>query len=98
MGQQILSDNRVTILQENCDPKVAEDKSLPYSAYLVEYKLDTKTRYDLVICSKQVDMFDHYYDHYRRDFVGWKQTEGRINPKLWRPPGSGNTNTKKKKR
>lgn len=79
-----MSDNRVTIIKENCDPKDAEDRSLPYSAYLVEYKLDTKTRYDIAMCAKQVDMFDHYYDHYRRDFVGWKQSEGRISPNLWK--------------
>lgn len=79
-----MSDNRVTIIKENCDPKDAEDRSLPYTAYLVEYKLDTKTRYDIAMCSKQVDMFDHYYDHYRRDFVGWKQSEGRISPNLWK--------------
>ena len=59
------------VIKENCDPKDAQDKSLPYTAYLVEYKLDTKTRYDLVMCGKAVDMFDHYYDNYRKDFVGW---------------------------
>jgi exonuclease V gamma subunit len=94
MGQQILSD-KVTILKENCDPKDAQDRSLPYTAYLVEYKLDTKTRYDLVIAQKAVDLFDHYYDNYRKDFVGWKQSEGRINPKLWQPPGAKQPKKKK---
>ena len=95
MGQQILSD-KVTILKENCDPKDAQDRSLPYTAYLVEYKLDTKTRFDLAIAQKAVDLFDHYYDRYRKDFVGWKQSEGRINPKLWNDP-TKKPPTKKKK-
>ena len=25
------------VLHEKCDPKLAEDKKLPYTAYLVEY-------------------------------------------------------------
>ena len=90
-----MSDNKVIILKENCDPKDAQDKSLPYTAYLVEYKLDTKTRFDLAIAQKAVDLFDHYYDHYRRDFVGWKQSEGRINPKLRKPPGAKQPKKKK---
>ena len=60
-----------------------------------EYKLDTKTRFDLAIAQKAVDLFDHYYDNYRQDFVGWKQSEGRINPKLWKPPGAKQPKKKK---
>ena len=89
--------DKITILKENCDPKDAQDKSLPYTAYLVEYKLDTKTRYDLVMCGKAVDMFDHYYDNYRKDFVGWKQSEGRVNPNLWNAKQQDPKNKKKKK-
>ena len=94
MGKQILND-KVTILKENCDPKDAQDRSLPYTAYLVEYKLDTKTRFDLAIAQKAVDLFDHYYDNYRQYFVGWKQSEGRIYPKLWQPPGAKQPKKKK---
>ena len=90
--------DKITILKENCDPKDAQDKSLPYTAYLVEYKLDTKTRYDLVMCGKAVDMFDHYYDNYRKDFVGWKQSEGIINPSLWNAQRDKDPKNKKKKK
>ena len=34
------------VIKENCDPKDAQDKSLPYTAYLVEYKVDGK-EYDI---------------------------------------------------
>ena len=57
------------VIKENCDPKDAQDKSLPYTAYLVEYKVDGKERYDISIAQKAVDLFDYYYDLYKKDFV-----------------------------
>ncbi len=71
------------ILHQNCDPEVANDRSLPYTAYLVEYKIDGALAYDLVIPDKQIEIFDYYWDRYREDLKGWKQSEGRVNPKLW---------------
>ena len=82
------------VFQQNCDPGDAEDRTLPYTCYLVEYKVDGKETYDLVISSKKVEMFDYYWDLYGKDFVGWKQSEGRSNPKLWQDP---NQKDKKKK-
>ena len=29
-------------------------------------------------------MFDHYYDKYKKGLKKWTQTEGQMNPKLWR--------------
>ena len=81
--------SKIRILETNCDPSRASDRTLPYTSYLVEYLDDTAKRcYDLIICNKQVDIFDHYWDRYRHNFVGWVQTDGRVNPKLWNPPGS----------
>lgn len=71
------------ILHQDCDPEVANDRSLPYSAYLVKYEIDGELKYDLVIPDKQIEIFDHYWDKYREGLKGWKQSEGRINPKLW---------------
>lgn len=71
------------ILHQNCDPEVANDRSLPYSAYLVTYEIDGELAYDLVIPDKQIEIFDYYWDKYREGLKGWKQSEGRINPKLW---------------
>jgi hypothetical protein len=71
------------ILHENCDPKLADDRSLPYTAYLVEYEIDGAKAFDIVIPDKKVEIFDYYWDRYREGLKGWKQTEGRINPKLW---------------
>jgi hypothetical protein len=71
------------ILHEDCDPTLADDKNLPTNSYLVEYILDAKTHYDIVMANKKVDIFDHYYDLYRKDLITFNQTEGRISPKLY---------------
>ena len=85
--------SKLKILQQDCDPTAAEDKSLPYTSYLVEYYDNGKRRFDLVVCNKQVDIFDHYWDKYR-DVRGLKWTEGTINPKMW---GYKPSDSKKKK-
>lgn len=89
MGWKVLK-----IIHEDCDPTLAQDKSLPYNAYLIEYLQDGLTKFDITLGYKQVEIFDHYYDNYRGDFKNMTQTEGRISPKLWgnKPP------TEKKKK
>ncbi len=71
------------ILHQNCDPEVANDRTLPCNAYLVTYEIDGAIAYDLVIPQKQMEIFDYYWDRYREGLKGWKQSEGRVNPKLW---------------
>lgn len=84
----------MNVLHTDCDPSLADDRTLPYTAYLVEYLQDGMTKFDIVIANKRVDIFDYYWDRYREDFINMTQTEGRVNPKLWgnKPP------EKKKKR
>ena len=84
----------IKILKQNCDPKDAEDKSLPYTAFLVEYKQDGKPVYDIAIGNKSVDLFDYYYDLYKKNFIRFTQSAGIVNPKLWNDP----TQPKKGKR
>ena len=71
------------LLHQNCNPELANDRSLPYTAYIVTYEEDGEVSYDIVICNKQVEIFDYYWDKYREGLIGFKQTEGRVNPKLW---------------
>jgi hypothetical protein len=71
------------VLHQNCDPELANDRSLPYTAYIVTYEIDGAIAYDLVIPDKKVEIFDYYWDRYREGLKGWKQSEGRINPRLW---------------
>lgn len=84
------------IVHQNCDPSVANDRSLPYTSYLVEYEIDGAITYDLVIANKKTDIFDYYWDLYREGLISFKQSEGRVNPKLWDDP-SKKKETKKKK-
>ena len=47
----------ITLLHENCPLTAADDKKLPYNAYVVTYKLEGKEVYDLAISNKVVDIF-----------------------------------------
>jgi hypothetical protein len=71
------------IIHEDCDPSLAEDKSLPTSSFLVEYVIGKDIHYDIVMAAKQVEIFDYYWDKYREDLLTFNQTQGRISPKLW---------------
>ena len=76
----------VKILHQDCDPSLGQDKSLPYTAFLVEYSQDGMIKFDIVTAAKKVDIFDYYWDLYRSDFRNMTQSEGRANPKLWQNP------------
>tara|TARA_B100001094_G_scaffold11860_1_gene10522 strand:- start:158 stop:430 length:273 start_codon:yes stop_codon:yes gene_type:complete len=82
------------ILFENCDVDKAEDRTLPNNAFVVEYKVEDVSQYDIALAAKQSEIFDYYYDKFKKDFVTMRQTEGRANPKLW---GIKAPETKKKR-
>ena len=86
------------ILQEKCERKAADDKTLPYSAYLVEYEVDNEVCYDIVLGDKQSDIFDHYYDKYKKGFKSFIQAEGRVSPRQWNDPTVATPPKKVKKR
>jgi hypothetical protein len=81
-------------IHQNCNPELAKDRTLPYSAYLVEYESEGEISYDIVNSQKKVEIFDYYWDKYREGLKSFKQTEGRVNPKLW---GEKPKEAKKKK-
>ena len=70
------------IIDENCDPKLAEDPKLPYTAYLIQYSDKEVVKYDLTVGDSKVEIFDHYYDKYK-NVMQMIQSNGRVNPKLW---------------
>ena len=90
----ILNGVDMRILFEDCDVDKAEDRTLPSNAFVVEYKVDDVSKYDIAAAGKQSEIFDHYYDKFKKGFVTMRQTEGRINPKLW---GTKAPESKKKK-
>jgi hypothetical protein len=75
----------IKVLFENCSSSEAEDRGLPYNAYLIEYVIEGQTQYDIAQCNKAVELFDYYYDRYKKDFIKFTQTEGRVSPKLYNP-------------
>jgi hypothetical protein len=74
---------KVNILFEKCDKEKAKDTELPYTAYLVTYLVDGVETYDITMSNKTVDIFDHYYDTYKSNFIRFDQAQGRISPKLY---------------
>ena len=74
------------IIHQDCDPTLAQDKSLPYNTFLIEYIQGGLTKFDIASGPKQVDIFDDYWDKYSSDFKNMTQTEGRVNPKMWNDP------------
>ena len=75
---------KINILHQDCDPTLGEDKSLPQTAYMVEYLVDGLTKFDLVIAAKKVDIFDHYYDNYRKDLLNITQSSGTLTQNMGR--------------
>lgn len=71
------------VLFPDCDPSQAEDKGLPTNSYLIEYLQGEVTHFDIVMSGKKSDIFDHYYDKYKKDLINITQTEGRIRPNLY---------------
>ena len=84
---------QLKVIKEDCDPNVDNTSDLPNNCYLVTYNKDGAVTHDLVAAAKQSEIFDNYYDKYKKDFVFMKQSEGRVNPKLW-----GNPSPKERKK
>jgi len=90
MGRALLK-----VIKSNCKSEDASDTSLPNNAFLVTYNDGDEVKHDLVMSSKQSEIFDYYWDLYRNNFITMKQSEGRKSPKLWKDP---NVKTKKKEK
>ena len=74
-------------IHENCDLEKCNVNTLPNNAYVVTYLSDGKTQYDITSSQKQVEIFDHYYDKYKKDLISIVQSKGTANPKLWKKDG-----------
>ncbi len=85
----------IRFIHEDCDSALAKNKALPNNAYLVTYKVNDELKYDVVQSSKVADIFDEYYDKYKKNLIFIKQTEGTVNPKLWN--GKTDSDSVKKK-
>ena len=75
----------MNILHTECNPDMAKDRKLPYNSYLVCYMgEDQVLKHDIAISGTAVELFDSYYDKYKKGFQWFKQTEGRVTPALWK--------------
>ena len=76
------SDYSVEILLEKTTFEKANDKKFPTDAFNVTYKVDGKECLDVARSSKQVNLFDFYYDKYgnvKKIDYGF----GNVNPTPW---------------
>ncbi len=73
----------------------ANDKKFPSDAYLVWYNIDGKEMLDLTRSSKQSNIFDMYYDKYKKELKRIEWGAGVVNPSMW---GYKQSDKKKKKK
>ena len=76
--------NLMKIIHENCDLEKVDNIQLPNNAYIVTYIKDGAKTYDISAAAKQVEIFDTYYDKYKKDLISIVQSKGTVNPKLWK--------------
>ena len=76
------------ILLENTSLEKANDKSFPTDAYLVWYNVDGNELLDVTRSSKQVNIFDMYYDKYGKNLKRIEYGFGGVNPTQsgYKPP------------
>ena len=84
------------IVHENCDLEKCNNIKLPNTAYVVTYKVDGGECNDITISQKQVEIFDHYYDKYKKDLIDIQQSDGTANHKLWKSQEEMQKSSKKK--
>ncbi len=88
----------ITVIHEKCDPEKDNNTKLPYTAYLVQYEVEGKVVHDIAMGQKAVDIFDHYYDKYKKGFKWLKQSNGTQKPNLWRSTSPQPPQRKKRKK
>ena len=72
------------IIHENCDLEKVNNIRAPNNVYVVTYIKDGTPTYDISAHRKQVEIFDTYYDKYKKDLISIVQSKGTANPKLWK--------------
>lgn len=80
----------VNIFMLNVDPQEIRemDAELPTDTHIIEYVVDGETTYDAARAYKKSNIFDEYYDKFKRDgisaqIVAITNGYGRIKPKLF---------------
>ena len=71
------------ILLEKTTLEKANDKSLPRDAFNVWYNVDGNELLDVTRSGKQANIFDLYYDKYKKDLKRIEYGFGTVNPTQW---------------
>ena len=82
------------ILVERAKQDQLNSTQFPSDSYIVEYKIDDETMYDLTR-GTQVTLFDMYYDKFKSGLKIIDYGKGNVKPALW---GYNNSTPKTKKR
>jgi len=53
--------------------------------------------HDIAMAQKAVDIFDHYYDKYKKEFKWLKQSKGTLRPNLWNSTAKAPQRKRKKR-
>ena len=77
------SDYSCQVLQENTTLEKANDKSFPSDAYLVWYNVEGNEILDVTRSAKKSNIFDMYYDKYKKDLKRIEYGPGTINTTQW---------------
>ena len=87
----------VKVLHEQCEKNKSEDKKLPLDSFLITYKVDDETKYDVARGGSTVEIFDYYYDKYKNvQGIAW--TKGIVNPKTFDSTNAEPERPKKKRK
>ena len=71
------------VLLENTTLEKAKNKKFPSDTFLVWYNVDGKELLDVTRSAKQANVFDMYYDKYKKDLKRIEWGYGTVNPTLW---------------
>ena len=87
----------ITLIHEKCDLEKDNNNKLPYTAYVIQYELEGKLVHDIAMAQKAVDIFDHYYDKYKKGFKSLTQSKGTMRPNLWNSTAKAPQRKRKKR-
>lgn len=73
----------MVVIHENCDLEKVNDRSLPNTSYVVEYEVNEKIQYDIVMSKTKTEVFDFYWDKYREKLKKIRNSKGTVNPRNW---------------
>ncbi len=109
MTEEVKEESKVEVEEDKFNPSAyscdillskttlekANDKKFPTDAYLVWYNVEGKELLDVTRSGKQSNIFDMYYDKYKKDLKRIEWGYGTINPSQY---GYKQPDKKKKKK